>query len=105
MIYTVPLGQTLYITSATISGVNAAVSHWCRFTLRANYDDKSDTVLATTLWVPYFETSVVDQTIERDFLIPLRFPATTSIRLNVISDGASANEICSAALRGYVITG
>jgi hypothetical protein len=104
MIYTVPLGKTLYISSASISAVNAAVSHWGRFTLRANYDEKSGLVLATTLFMPFFELLVVDQTVELAFEIPLRFPATTSLRMIVISDGASANEIMSAILRGYLTT-
>jgi hypothetical protein len=65
-IYTVPLGKTLYITDKTISAVCGAAGHWTRFTLRANYDDKSDTVLARGLWVPYAEISIVESTFEKE---------------------------------------
>ena len=104
MIYTVPLGKTLYITSITISGANASASHWARFTLRANYDEKSGLVLATTLFMPFFEDMVVDQSFAKEYSVPIKFPATVSLRMNVISDAGASNEICSSTMRGFVTT-
>jgi hypothetical protein len=102
MIYTVPLGKTLYVTDYMISGTNASAGHWCRFTLRSNYDEKSDTVLATTLFMPHFEVQVVDQVVTHQFALPIKFKATSYIRMQVLSDAGAANEICSAALRGWL---
>jgi hypothetical protein len=102
MIYTVALGQTLYLTNVMISGVNGAAGHWCKFTLRATYDVLTGTI--RNFFIPIFETQVVDQTVDRLFEIPVKIPATTDIRMIALSDGASAHEIVSCALRGYLIS-
>jgi hypothetical protein len=101
-IYTVPFGKTLYISSMTVSGVNTASGHWCRFTLRANYDEKSDIILATNHFMYFAEYQVVDQSFLRTFCLPMKFPATTTIRMNVVSDASGANEICSCEARGWL---
>ena len=101
-IYTVPLGKTLYITSMIICGVNAAANHWVRFTLRANYDEKSGLVLATNMFMPFEEIQGVDVTFLRDYKLPIKFPATVSLRMNVISDASNADERCSCEARGYL---
>ena len=102
-IYTVPLGKTLYITDKTISAVCGATGHWTRFTLRANYDDKSDTVLARGLWIPYAEISIGEATFEKSFNIPMRFPATTDIKKSAVCDGTTGM-LCQCILRGYLTT-
>jgi YD repeat-containing protein len=101
--WTVPAGKALYITSATLSGVNTAASHIARFTLRATYNDKSLTVLAANFFVPFAELQVVDQTVERDFRVPIKLPAGVDIKVSAISDAGASNEIVSCALRGYTL--
>jgi len=102
-IYTVPLGKTLYITSALYSAVTGAVGHWTRFTLRANYDDKSDTILARGLWMPHTELSIVETSFTRDYEIPERFPATTDVKVSAVCDG-TVTMLCQCVLRGYLVT-
>lgn len=101
MIYTVPIGKTLYLTSITVSGVNTSVGHWCRFTTRANYDDKSG-LNTGNVFIAYHEILVVDQSFERNLEIPTKFSERTDIRIQAISDAGSSNEICSCALRGWL---
>jgi hypothetical protein len=103
MIYTVPLGKTLYITSALYSAVTGAVGHWTRFTLLATYDDKSDTTLPAGFYMPYTELSIVETSFTRDYMIPLRLPATTDLRVRVVCDG-TVTMLCQCVLRGYVVS-
>lgn len=103
MIYTVPLGSTLYITSVSLSAVCGASGHWTRFTFRANYDDKADVVRAVGLYYPYFETSIVESAFERPFAMPIRFPATTDIKMSAICDG-TVTMLCENVMRGYLAT-
>jgi len=103
-VYTVPTGKELYITSITVSGVNAAVSHWCRFCLMATYDEHDGTVMAAKTFVPFHEFFVVDQSFVRNLEIPTMFPAGVDLKMTALSDGATANEKCSCALRGYLVT-
>lgn len=103
-VWTVPTGKELYITSISVSGVNAAASHWCRFTMRATYDEKSRTVLPPSLFVPYHEFLLVDSTVVCPLEVATMFPAGVDLKMSALSDGSSANEKCSCELRGYLIT-
>jgi hypothetical protein len=104
LIYTVPLGKTLYITSETLSAVCGASGHWTRYTLRATYDEKADTVLRAGLYMPFMETSIVESAFERHFAIPLRFPATTDIKLSAVTDTSGTATLVPGVLRGYLVT-
>jgi hypothetical protein len=101
-IYTVPLGNTLFITSLVVSGVNTAVGHWCRFTLRSTYDELENAV--RNFFLPCAEILVEDGSFHRQFITPLRFPAGTDIKLTVISDASNSNEVTSCSLRGWLET-
>jgi hypothetical protein len=102
MVYTVPFGKTLYVTSIVVSGVNTSAGHWCRFTTRATYNDKSGSVLAANFFMPFHEILVVDQSFERTLEVPTKLPAGVDLKVTAISDAASANELCSCALRGWI---
>jgi hypothetical protein len=104
MCYTVPAGKTLYITTVIVSGVNTSAGHWCRFTARATYDDKAGTVLPANFFMPFNELLVVDQSFQRDLLVPTRMPSGVDLKITAISDAGAANEVCSCATRGYLTT-
>ena len=104
MIYTVPLGQTLYIVSGTFSSTSGSATHWLRWTLRATYDDRAGLVLPANFFMPISEFQIQDATFQRDYQIPMRLPATVDIKLSGIADAVGSNEVCSCALRGYLVS-
>ena len=99
-IYTVPKNFNLAIGSVVVSGVNGSVSHWCRFILRATYDDEISAV--TTFFLPFAEMLVMDATVDRELSMPLKFPAGTDIKVSAISDAGASNEIVACVLRGWL---
>jgi hypothetical protein len=99
MVYTVPLGKTLYITSVTISSGYSTVGKNVRWTARVNLDDVNMTILPVGLMMPYFEVQTQDSTFYREFEMPLKVIATCDLKLSAISD--SANSVCTAAVRGW----
>jgi hypothetical protein len=101
-IYTVPAGYVLFINSFVVSGVNTSAGHWCRFTLRATYDELAGVI--RNFFLPFAETLVVDQSFYRQFITPLRFPAGVTLKVTALSDAAASNEIVSCALRGWLET-
>ena len=61
MIWTVPLGKTLYVTQITFTACNMGSTKYARFTTKATYDDKSATVLAAGLFfMPYTEAGLMN---------------------------------------------
>jgi hypothetical protein len=99
MVYTVPLGKTLYITSIVVSSGYSTVGKNVRWTARANLDDVNMTILPVGLMMPYFEVQTQDSAFYREFEIPLKVPATCDLKLSAISD--SNNSVCAAAIRGW----
>jgi hypothetical protein len=102
-IYTVPTGKTLYITSSVYSAVTGASGHWTRFTLRATYDDKSDTLLPAGFYMPYTELSIVESSFTKSYENPLRFIAGTDLKVSAICD-ATVVMLSQCVLRGYLTT-
>jgi hypothetical protein len=99
MIYTVPLGKTLYLTSIALSSGYSTVGKNVKWTARANVDDVNMTLLQVGLMMPYFEIQTQDSSFFREFEVPLKVPATCDLKLSAISD--SANSVCTAAVRGW----
>jgi hypothetical protein len=60
--------------------------------------------LPANFFMPFFEFQIQDACMVREFFIPLRFPATTDIKLSGIADASGADEACSCALRGYLVS-
>jgi hypothetical protein len=102
--WTVPTGKELYINYISVSAVNAAISHWCRFTFRATYDEKSRTVLSPNFFIPYHEFMLMDATLISNMEIATMLPAGTDFKMSALSDASNANEKCACELRGYLIT-
>lgn len=100
LIYTVPLGKTLYITWIQRSGVLTAANKYMRTTLRATYDDKSGAVLtAGKFFMPFSEVSMPGGVNEGDIDLPIKLPATVDIKCNVITDGTAQVQM---HLRGWL---
>lgn len=97
MIYTVPLGKTLYITSVSLSSGYSTTGKNVRWTARANLDDVNMTIL--DFFMPYFEIQTQDATFTREFELPMKIPATCDLKVSAISD--SANSVCTCAIRGW----
>lgn len=100
LIYTVPLGKTLYITDLMLSGGSVASGHASRFFLRSTYDTFSDSVVSwfTTI----IDLIIQDAALHVPLASPMKIPATTDIMLNVVSDDAAANVTSEGTLRGWI---
>lgn len=104
LIYTVPAGKTLYITSiAFSSGVgNTTASgkfNYVTFTMRACVNPS--TGAASTIFYPYNEIGLVNAPWYRELEIPTKIPATADLKISVIGDTAQAVS-CNAAIRGWL---
>jgi hypothetical protein len=97
MIYTVPLGKTLYITSVSVSSGYSTTGKNVKWTARTNLDDVNMTIL--DFFMPYFEIQTQDSTFTREFELPMKIPATCDLKVSAISD--SANSVCTCAIRGW----
>lgn len=97
--YTVPLGKTLYITSILCSSGYTTSGKVVRWTGRAQVDDTAPTV-KIAFFQPFFECMTQDNTVYRDFEIPIKIPATADVRISAVSNGAGS--FCSCALRGWL---
>jgi hypothetical protein len=94
--WTVPAGQTLYITSVTYSLYNA--NKGARFTFRATYDHIADAL--RDFFLPHMEVGMTNGTLHRPLEMPIKFPATTMMKVSAIADQAGA--IGSVTMRGWI---
>jgi hypothetical protein len=97
-IWTVPLGKTLYVTSIAFSSAQQTASKYVRFTTKANYDDKSGTVLQRGLFMPFNEVVLNNTAYFRELNPPTRLPATTDLKVTALSDSVA---IGTCTLRGW----
>jgi hypothetical protein len=99
LVWTVPIRKTLYVTNIAFSSGQQAASKYVRFTTRANYDEKSNTVLQRGLFMPFNEVVLNNTAMNREISPPTRLPATTDLKVSVISDAAA---VATGTLRGWV---
>lgn len=105
LIYTVPTGKNLYITSVRVSsgaGGNAIKLNFCRFINRATVDPITGAV--GTIFYPFNEIGVMNQAFMLPLEIPTKIPATADLKISVIGDYASGASNCTAAIRGWLET-
>lgn len=98
LIYTVPLGKTLYITSISLSSGFTTAGKIVRWIGRAEVDDTAPTV-KIDFYQPFFELMTQDASFHRCFEIPVKIPATASLKISATSNGAGS--FCSCSLRGW----
>lgn len=99
LVYTVPLGKTLYITSVAVSSGYTTSGKLVRWIGRAQVDDTAPTV-KISFFQPFFEIQTQDSAFYRNFEMPIIVPATADLKMSAISNGAGS--ICSCALRGWL---
>jgi hypothetical protein len=100
MIWTVPLGKTLYVTQITFTASNMGSTKYARFTTKATYDDKSATVLAAGLFfMPFTEAGLMNDIYVRDLKPPTKLPATVDIKVTCATNDTGA--VLTCGLRGW----
>jgi hypothetical protein len=98
-VWTVPAGKTLYVTQIAFSCSDQSASKYVRFTTRANFDEKSGTVLPRGLFMPYNEVTLNNTAYFRELNPPTKLPATVDLKVSAISNSAAAG---TCSLRGWI---
>ena len=96
IVYTVPEGKDLYITSVLWSCADATKG--VRFINQANFDDL--TGAPRSFFLPYGEATLYNTAIVRPLELPMKFPEHTDVKISVISTQAGA--ITDVSLRGWL---
>lgn len=99
LIYTVPLGKTLYLTSISVASGYTTAGKIVRWIGRATVDD-TDPSTKINFFQPFFEIMTQDNTFHMDFDMPVKIPATADLKMSAVSNGARS--FCSCALRGWI---
>jgi hypothetical protein len=99
VIYTVPSGQTLYITSLAYSSatLNVTKPEDTRFTLKATYDDLGSQM---NFFMAQQEVLLIDGAYTKTLEIPIKMPATTDLKVSAIASAAGNKGTCT--LRGWI---
>jgi hypothetical protein len=101
-VWTVPAGNTLYVTQIAFSCAQQAASKYVRYTTRANYDNLSGTVLERGMFLPYNEVALNNTAYYRMLDPPTKLPATVDLKVSAIADSAAVG---TCALRGWLESG
>jgi len=96
IVYTVPEGKDLYITSIMWSCADAAKG--VRFINQANYDNIPG--VPRSFFLPYHETTLYNAAFYRELEMPTFLPEHTDLKVSVISTQAGA--MADVALRGWL---
>lgn len=101
LIYTVPNGKTLFITTATVYGVAGSANKWIRILLKMNYDDKSGTILpAGRVFMTYAMALMgAGGQVYADYHPPIKVLSRVDVKGQAIANTASSAAIL--ALRGW----
>jgi hypothetical protein len=98
LIYTVPLGKTLYLTSLSVASGHTTAGKIVRWIARATVDDYDNSVIP--FFMAFFDTITQDNSFIRDFEMPVKIPATADLKVSAMSDGATS--FASGMLRGWL---
>ena len=98
-VYTVPARKVLYLTGILASSGYSTVGKQVLVTLRATYDDETKIQTVGKLFFPYFQCVLMDSIINKDFVFPLKFPATTDIKAVAAGE---ANARVTINLSGWI---
>ena len=100
-IYTVPVGYALFLTQLTYSCGNSQGGRFCRFSMRANYLEQTQT-LTGSIFHPFSEIGVQDGPFTITYDVPMKFPAGCDIRVVAQGDATNADALCSVQYRGWL---
>lgn len=102
MVWTVPAGKVLYVTNFDHGVVHSASNKYLTLTMKATYDEKSNTVLTAGVhFMPFYEILNDFGHVPKEFASPKRFPAQTDIIVVGSSTGTASVECYMA---GWVET-
>jgi hypothetical protein len=101
-VWSVPTGKTLYVTNIAFSSSGQSAGKYTRFITRANFDDKSGSVLQAGLFMPFNEIVTNNNAFNRELVPPTKLIATTDLKVSAYADAAA---VATCTLRGYVVTG
>ena len=96
IVYTVPEGYNLYITSVMYACADATKGVW--FINQANYDNVPG--VPRSFFLPYGEATLFNQAFFRPLEMPTMFPEHTDVKVSVISTQAGA--LADVVLRGWL---
>lgn len=99
--YAVPAGVALYVTQLTYSCGNSQGGRFCRFSLRANYNDCTGESTGS-IFYPYSEIGIQDGPFTITYDVPMKFIAGTDIKVSAQGDAANADALCSVQYRGWL---
>ena len=99
LVWTVPVGKTLYVTSANVYCIHTAANKVGTITLRASYDDKAGTRLTNGIMMPYAEAILADSPIAVQYTVPKKFVEKVDLMLVGKSTGTAS---IAVALYGWL---
>ncbi len=100
LVYTVPAGKTLYLTSITAAsgaGGNSIKLNAIVFTPKIRF-------FGSTVFIPQGELLTINGDIIRDLEIPALIAEKSDIKISAQGDYASGSTLCIAAVRGWLET-
>lgn len=99
IMYTVPAGKTLYVTSGTFGYAYSHNStHYARIYTRANIEPSTG-FNTGSLFFPFSEFICSNNDVVREFECPTKLPAKTDLKVSVLADYAG---IAQCTLRGWL---
>lgn len=97
IVYTVPLGKTLWVSSLLFSAGANAPNKRVTFTTKGTWDHKQAKTTVGRFLLPYTEITVMDSVVNIPLEIPTELPATTDV---LILTKGEAGAIASCTARG-----
>jgi len=101
IIFTVPEGQTLYITDISGGIGTNQYNKYVRAKLVANWDGVDEST--KTFFTPLWEQLIQGTPYQERFDIPLKFPEHTDIKMVLLSN-ESSGILVNASIRGWIET-
>jgi hypothetical protein len=98
IVFTVPLGKVLYITSIFVSSGYTTAGKVVRWTGRAQVNEVAP-LIKLDFFMPFYAAITEDDHIEKQLEIPIRIPATADVTMVALSQ--QAGSYCSCVLRGW----
>ena len=81
-----------------MGGLNA--NNFARLTFRSTYNDVSGVQLTPEFFIPQAEILTPNGVVERYFSFPMKFPATTDLKVSAMTDAGSA--FVETTWRGWI---
>ncbi len=95
-IWTVPLGQTVFITDWHFGAASITASRWARFILNATSHDGA---YVADIFHSQDIGILLEGSSDEHFVLPLRLSAKTDIKISIVGSGAGI--VCAGAFEGW----